>query len=156
MRGPVVLAARVMGRLPMRRRLVRLWQVVWGFPQTFVGFVLFLVLRGPRRRYAFRSAVVTEWSLDSGLCLGMLIFVPRACPQALLLHEYGHTLQSMLLGPLYLPVIVAPSLVWAGVPALYRYRRSHAYSYYRFYTERWANRLSRRVTGEKPEGWYER
>lgn len=114
-----------------------------------------LALRGPRRRYGFRAARVVEWSLGSGLCLGAFVFVPRDCPRTLLLHEYGHSLQSMLLGPLYLPLIVLPSLVWAGTPRLQRFRSAHGYSYYRFYTERWANRLAHRVTGEGPTGWYE-
>ena len=140
---------------PVRFAGARLWQVMWGLPQTVVGLALFLALRGPRQRYAYRSAFVTEWRLSSGLCLGMFIFVPRGCPRTLLAHEYGHTLQSMVLGPLYLPAIVVPSLVWAGTPRLKRYRSAHAYSYYRFYTERWANRLSKRVTGERPEGWYD-
>ena len=136
--------------------LARVWQVVWGLPQTVVGLVLFLALRGPRRCHAYRAAVVTRWRLHSGLCLGMFIFVPEVCSRSLLAHEYGHTLQSMLLGPLYLPAIVLPSLVWAGTPQLRRYRSAHAFSYYRFYTERWANLLSKRVTGDLPEGWYPR
>ena len=140
-----------------RSRLVaaHVWQVLWGLPQTLLGLVLFFALRGPRRRYPFRTAIVTEWSLNSGFCSGMFIFVPRGCLRSLLLHEYGHTLQSLLLGPLYLPVVVLPSLVWAGMPRFERYRSAHEYSYYRFYTERWANRMSLRVTGEKPMGWYD-
>ena len=137
-------------------RLARVWQAVWGLPQSLVGLALFLALRGARRRYAYRSAFVTEWELNSGLCLGMFIFAPRRCPRSLLAHEYGHSLQSMILGPLYLLVIVVPSLVWAGTPRLKRYRSVHGYSYYRFYCERWANLLSMRVTGEIPEGWYQR
>lgn len=141
----------------MRYRLARAWQVVWGLPQTAVGLALFLCLWGRvRRRRSFRSAVVSEWPLDAGLSLGLFVFVPHGCPRALLLHEYGHTLQSLLLGPLYLPVIVVPSLVWAGLPACRRFRARRAYSYYRLYPERWANVLVRRTTGEVPIGWYDR
>lgn len=140
-----------------RARLALAWvcQVVWGLPQTLVGLVLFCVLRGSRRRYRYRSAVVSEWTLDAGLSLGLFVFVPRGCPRALVAHEYGHTLQSLILGPLFLPLIVLPSLVWAGLPRLERMRSSRHYSYYRFLPERWANLLSRRVTGEVPLGWYE-
>ena len=140
----------------MRYRLAQAWQGGWGPPQTLGGLLLFLALRGPRRRGAFRSAVVTEWDLDEGLSLGMFVFVPHDCPRALLVHEYGHTLQSLRLGPLYLPVVVLPSLVWAGLPACRRFRARHNYSYYRFFPERWANLLTRRTTGETPMGWYER
>lgn len=138
-----------------RYLLARMWQVVWGLPQTMAGLALFLGLRRPHGRYGYRSAVVSEWGLSSGLSLGMFIFVPRNCPRSLVAHEYGHTLQSLMLGPLYLPLIVLPSLVWAGLPALERMRRNKGYSYYRFYPERWANRLTRRVTGERPIGWYD-
>lgn len=132
------------------------WQVVWGLPQNVLGLTLLLGLRGPRRRFWFRTAVVTEWTIDAGFSTGMFIFVPRGCPRSLLLHEYGHTIQSLILGPLYLLVIVLPSLAWASTPRLRRFRACRNYSYYRFYCERWANLLVRRVTGEYPEGWYER
>ncbi|MBP3893017.1 MAG: hypothetical protein J6D34_03135 [Atopobiaceae bacterium] len=133
----------------------RAMNVVWGLPQTVVGAALFCALRGWRRCHAFRSAIVTEWRLRAGLSLGMFVFVPRGASRDLVLHEYGHTLQSLFLGPLYLPVIVVPSLVWAGLPRLERYRLRKGYSYYRFFTERWANRLVHRLTGEKSIGWYD-
>lgn len=136
--------------------MARVWQVLWGFPQSVVGLMLCLALRGPRQRYQYRTAYVTEWGLDAGFTSGMFIFVPHGCPRGLLVHEYGHTLQSLLLGPLYLPAIVVPSLVWAGMPRLRRMRSARGYSYYRFYCERWANLLAERVTGETPEGWYQR
>lgn len=138
---------------PLAWRLAPLLQATWGLPQTVLGMLFFLALRRKRRTWWFRSAVVTEWQLASGFSLGQFIFVPRRCPYGLMLHEYGHTLQSLLLGPLYLPCIVLPSLAWAGIPACERYRRRHQYSYYRFFCERWANRLSNRVTGERPIGW---
>ena len=121
--------------------LAQVWQVVWGLPQTVVGLVLFLALRGPRRCHAYRAAIVTRWRLRSGLCLGMFIFVPEVCPRSLLAHEYGHTIQSIILGPLFLPVIGLPSILWASLPACRKYRQTKTVSYYRFYPEAWANRL---------------
>ena len=100
-----------------------------------------------------RSAVVTEWAHDAGLSLGAFIFVPEGCPAELVVHEYGHTAQSLLLGPLYLPVIGLPSLVWAELPTLRRYRARRGVSYYSFWPERWANRLGERVTGESAPSW---
>ena len=69
--------------------------------------------------------------------------------QRIKVHEYGHTIQSVLLGPLFLPVIGLPSLLWANLPACARYRRNRGISYYSFYTEAWANRLGEWVTGEE-------
>ena len=140
----------------MRYMLARIWHVIWGLPQTVVGCAMFLALRRSRRHVSYRSATVTEWRLRSGLSMGMFIFVPEGSTRALLAHEYGHTLQSLMLGPFYLPVIVVPSLIWAGLPQLERMRVRRSYSYYRFSPERWANALSLKVTGVKPEGWYDR
>ena len=133
--------------------LARVVHVLWGIPQALIGATLFFGLRGWHRCYAFRSAIVTEWRLRAGLSMGMFIFVPCGSSRDLVLHEYGHTLQSLFLGPLYLPVIVVPSLVWAGLPRLERFRLRKGYSYYRFFTERWANRLVYRLTREVPTGW---
>lgn len=71
-----------------------------------------------------------------------------------LMHEYGHTVQSCILGPLFLPVIGLPSLLWAGLPVFRRFRERRGVSYYRFYPERWANFLGKRaVTAQrKKEG----
>jgi len=48
-------------------------------------------------------------------------------------HEYGHTLQSAVLGPLYLLVI--------GVPSFLVSQRivGHSGAYHDFYTEHWAD-----------------
>lgn len=59
--------------------------------------------------------------------------------QDTLLHEWGHTRQSLMLGPLYLPVVGLPSIVWAALYGSVIPRSRNGY--YRFYTERWADRL---------------
>ena len=137
-----------------RFTLARLWQAVWGMPQTVVGATMFWLLRRTNRWTRFRSAYVMEWALDAGLSMGLFIFLPRGSARSLLVHEYGHTIQSLMLGPLYLLVVVLPSLAWAGLPRMQRFRDARQVSYYRFYTERWANKLARKVTGETPIGWY--
>ncbi len=119
--------------------LYALGQCTWGLVQTLAGLVVFLSCPGCRHAF-HRGAVVTVWRRWDGLSLGLFVFVPEGEDPRLLRHEYGHTLQSLLLGPLYLPVIGLPSLLWAGLPALKRRRRMRGRSYYDFYTERWADR----------------
>lgn len=130
-------------------------QCTWGFLQSTAGFVTFL-LNIRKKHYLFHGAVVTEWNLRSSLSLGMFIFVTKHTGEDLkrmiTVHEYGHTIQSIILGPLYLFVIGAPSLLWAGIPAFGRMRRRRQMSYYRFYPERWANNLGEKVTKEKSMG----
>ena len=75
-----------------------------------------------------------------------------AVDRRLLVHEYGHTIQSLMLGPLYLVVIGLPSALWLNTPSFARKRRREHASYYAFYTERWANRLGERALGEPSVG----
>ena len=54
------------------------------------------------------------------------------------MHEFGHTIQSRILGPFYLPFIGLPSIGHAGAWNLF----GQEWNYYDFYTESWANRLT--------------
>ena len=128
--------------------LCTLIQATWGLLQNVAGLVVLLVLGRGRRRYRFRAALVTEWALAGGLSLGAFVFVPKGCPRSLMVHEYGHTVQSLILGPLYLPIIGLPSMLWANLPACRNRRRTRGISYYSFFPERWANALGERVCGE--------
>lgn len=134
----------------MKNCLFLIVQCVWGALQTFVGFLLFLAVklawlsqkRSPKI-YRWNGAVVTEWNYGGSVSLGLFIFVSQRGVQSnprLLPHEYGHFIQSMILGVLYLPVIGLPSIIWAGLFGNYRKRHNKAYDW--FYTERWANWLA--------------
>ena len=123
-------------------------QWTWGFLQNIIGLGLFVV-NISKRHYRYKGAIVTEWHYRRGsVGLGMFIFVsvPKqgadpAAVEKTVRHEYGHTLQSVILGPLFLLVIGLPSLLWCA--CFVSYRRKNNVSYYRFYTERWANRLAK-------------
>ena len=134
--------------MSLSRVCLRAVHAVWGLPQNVIGAAAALVtFRRPH--YAFRTAFVTEWPLGSGLSLGLFVFVPSNCPQRLLMHEYGHCVQSLMLGPLYLPLIVLPSLLWAGLPAFERIRRVRGISYFDMPIEHWADVLGERHAGGK-------
>lgn len=152
----------------MKRLLFTILQLTWGLPQTILGAVFYLYWR-PRtdRRYRFHGAFVTEWTVGGGISLGLFIFVsqkasrymsggqeltPEAGKRGVLVHEYGHCIQSLLLGPLYLIAVGLPSYLWANLPALRRWRRSHSRSYYSIYPENWANTLGEMTTKEKSVG----
>ena len=83
------------------------------------------------------------------LCaLGMFIFVPKGLrPEReakLLSHEYGHTFQSALLGPLYLLAVGIPSFLWANLPQNVKRRSMQHIPYESHYPENWAEQLGRR------------
>ena len=132
-------------------------QLTWGILQSAAGAVVLATQAGrPHRMH--HGAVVTEWPSRFGLSLGMFIFIGTrdlqlaasselegSLADRLLVHEYGHTLQSLALGPLYLLVIGLPSLIWARSHRLAACRRRDGRSYYDFYTERWANAWGERI-----------
>lgn len=126
----------------MKRILYTLCQCTWGILQTLIGAVVFMIFI-KRKHYFFNGAVATEWGLNCGVSLGLFIFVDDE--KELMPHEYGHTIQSLILGPFYLLVIVLPSLFWAGLPMFKNMRKNKKIPYSFLYTEKWADYLSRKL-----------
>ena len=125
-------------------------QCTWGVLQTLVGGVMFLVLIR-RRHFIYRCCVVTEWKRPQSASVGLFVFLSESLSgqyrDEVLIHEYGHTVQSLMLGVLYPFAVSLPSAVWCMTPYFERFRRDKGISYYSFYTERWANSLGAKVTG---------
>ena len=79
----------------------------------------------------------------------MFLFVPQRLledfsiddPPFTLKHEYGHAMQSAILGPFYLLVIGLPSSIWCNSRVVFKWRLAHNVDYYDFPTEKWANIL---------------
>lgn len=131
----------------MKTLLFRLWQWTWGFPQTLLGFILYLMNHDkPHRTY--HGCIVTRWGNRGSLGVGMFLFL--GCDhRQVLVHEFGHAVQSLILGPLFLPVMGIPSFLWCNLKPCQKLRREKRVSYYRFYPESTANRLGSLVTGEE-------
>lgn len=147
----------------MRVALYCFIQCTWGAIQSALGLIYFIIHLSDRH-YFYHGAVITEWNAKSSVSLGMFVFVTRepffydklknkytmeALSQRLLVHEYGHTIQSLVLGPLYLIIIGIPSALWGFLPNYHTKRRTKGISYFSFFTEAWANSLGERVTGQK-------
>lgn len=135
----------------MKRIAYAVLQLTWGLPQTLLGFILYLKnLRRPRERY--RLCINTHWKKSGGISLGLFIFTPEAQTvnyEKIRVHEYGHTVQSLILGPLYLPFIGIISYTWANLPYFRRLRKEKRIPYTACFVEAWASRLGERVTGEE-------
>ena len=126
--------------------LFRVWQWIWGFPQTLIGFILWCIHR-KEPHFLYRGCIVTRWKVSGSLGVGMFLFVNddhyRRDPQ-ILIHEFGHAVQSVFLGPLFLPIMGIPSFLWCNLPPCKRLRKEKGISYYRFYPESTANFLGER------------
>lgn len=147
----------------LRTLLCLLVQCSWGLLQTAAGALIFLRYRRCPH-FPYHGAVVTVYPLYSSLSLGPFIFLtdkpPRdrrgqvpfeEIPRRMLVHEYGHTVQSLILGPLYLPVVGLPSTLWAHLPSCQKKWRGKV-SYFSFFTEKNANFLGEKITKEPSMG----
>ena len=144
---------------PLRGILFYLIQWTWGLPQNLIGLLLLPFLRGKRR--FFHGALITEYKRlsftknRSGFSLGMFIYIPETWSEHdkkhLSVHEYGHTVQSLYLGPFYLLAVGLPSVIWCARYArrLERYRM-RGVRYTDRFPENEADRLGERATGMKP------
>ena len=122
--------------------------MTWGFPQTALGLA---ISRMPtvQVRGTYRGEIVASWNRPRGMSLGLFLFLPHAeldrieggGDPFLLQHEFGHAVQSAVLGPLYLPVVGLASAAWSNLPALQRWRTARDYDYYDFIVEKSASRL---------------
>ena len=158
---------------PVVKILTILIQFTWGFLQNFTGFWIMIFLGGRRHRF-FRTALVTDWKMGGGMSLGMFVFMPEKLytsvfsrideakkdPEGglgsytgrdsrVIIHEYGHTMQSLIFGPLYLFLFAIPSVLWANLKFFVKLRRDKDLNYYRFYPERFANFMGTKVTGRE-------
>ena len=114
---------------------------VWQLPQNLLGLVVGLFLKGKRRLSGLPGIppsirFVGAQNMWGGISLGNFVYLRPPVYEKMVRHEYGHCLQSRLLGPFYLLVIGLPSLLWA-----LWWHPGRPVGYYTFYTERWADRL---------------
>ena len=118
---------------------------IWQLPQHIVALIYFgyLVMMckdlGVDSRY--KQATVIPCIMRGAVTLGNYVFVGLNSEyRKTVKHELGHTIQSKILGPLYLIVIGIPSITYCGLRRIFPSLRKK--NYYNFYTEKWANNLS--------------
>lgn len=125
--------------------IVNMFVVLWQLPQTMVGF-LYLIWVVQRIAHIERyktSVVVFVKNSVVAFSVGHLIFVPddfyeQPLNSTLIKHEYGHSMQSIMLGWLYIPVVAIPSMILVMLSFIFP---SIAKKYYTYFPERWADSL---------------
>ena len=128
-------------------------QWTWGLPVNLVGglmFLFFTKIKGYRwQHFGYSKIVYVPWK-GGGLSMGLFIFI-KAQPKSRTwayncrIHEYGHTWQCLLLGPLYYLVIALPSIIWCNCFAGYRKKNNVPYS--AVYCEKWADLWGQKFSG---------
>lgn len=125
---------------------VLLW--LWQLPQNLLGLLLLLIYKREKEYHRLngRRFYYTKEML-SGISLGNYIIMNREDRKDGMKHEYGHSIQSRILGPLYLIVIGLPSGLYNLIDRLVvekavGWERSIRI-YYDMPWERWADVLGR-------------
>lgn len=130
----------------IRKILFYIIEFTWALTQNLVGLTGFLVCKAKGcEQEKFEHAFITYVDKKNfgGVSLGIFIFISAKKTGDVLhdikIHEYGHTIQSAILGPVWWLVIAIPSFIWCGLPAFVNYRKNKDVSYYKAYCEGWSN-----------------
>ncbi len=134
----------------VKRVLFIILQCTWGILPTLVGLFFFIKLKDyPHKTY--RGCIDTRWNTRSGLSLGLFIFTPNdeiKDAKKIRVHEYGHCIQSVVLGPLFV-VIGIISLVWGRNPYFTKQRKEKNLPYTGCFVESWASKWGESATNEE-------
>lgn len=120
---------------------------IWQLPQNILGLLLLLIY-GKERLYHRLNGRRFYYTgeMPSGISLGNYIILWCESYGNSLKHEYGHSIQSRILGPLYLIVIGLPSLcgnIYDRVAHSCWSDSLRAKWYYNQPWEKWADKLGK-------------
>ena len=134
----------------MKKWLFIIWQCTWGLPQTILGAIFWWNIRHYPTHF-YRGCLQTQWSGKGGLSLGLFIFTCKeGSPnyEKIRVHEYGHCIQSLVLGPFYL-ILGLISVCWANIPYFRKLRKEKNIPYTSCFVESWASKWGELVTKEE-------
>ena len=87
------------------------WGIIWTLVGLFALLGTFIFLNKKQRTYQVikgRVVVYLPYTNFGGVSLGIVVIVSQLHP-SLIKHELGHTIQSMLFGPLFIFLVAIPS-----------------------------------------------
>lgn len=112
--------------------------ILWELPQSILALFCYL-LYGEKEVKKYKSCYVIKCRKIAGVSLGRFIFLNDYYDnENIIKHEYGHAIQSLIFGWLYLVVIGFFSWGNTHIWRSYWYGKK---DYYSLYPERWADIL---------------
>lgn len=135
----------------MKKLFLFILDCTWAGAQNLLGLILFRKYRHCKRENFFGACMAYHNEDWGGISLGRFIIINGQKDEKWIastkVHEYGHYIQSLILGPLYLLIIGLPSIIWCNAKRFRKLRENKGVSYFSFYPERWANYLGEKFTG---------
>lgn len=123
-------------------------QSIWELPQNILGLLIWVVVRRKIIRYHKKNNRYFFLTPNFGISLGSIIFWSETDSAVIkikennLEHEFGHSIQSKIFGPLYLLIIGIPSIMRVMYGSLYYLVKKKKWvNYYEGYPEKWADTL---------------
>lgn len=114
---------------------------IWQLPQNIMGIILRLFYKQDYSLWYKDRIIRVCKHFPGGISLGNNVIVKKYPYNTetwnTVKHEWGHTRQSLYLGPMYLLVVGLPSLTWAMLHGNVIKNKD----YYSFWTEAWADKL---------------
>ena len=126
-------------------KFIELLLFVWQLPQNLLGLILLLIYKHEKVYHKLngRTFYYTD-EMPSGISLGNYIIMNREDKRDGMKHEYGHSIQSRILGPIYLIIVGLPSLIGNIYDEIahrhWPYEKSYKW-YYNQPLEKWADKL---------------
>lgn len=124
------------------KKLLKVLLYLWELPQNIIGLLFLLFIKGETKHKLGNIYFYYSKDFPGGITLGEYIILGSK-KEFDVKHEYGHVIQSRILGPIFLIVIGIPSLLHAYLSDYIKCCEKHSDGYYHFYTEKWANKLSK-------------
>ena len=111
--------------------------------QNTIGLLEFKI-KGLKINHKFKDSNIVYINYFDSHVWGKWIFInPNTDDKIIFRHEYGHRIQSYIIGPLYVFVIYIPSYIHYKI---FNLSGKDWSEYYNFYTERLADLLSRKIS----------
>ena len=131
----------------------------WALSQNIAGGIACLLMArsGKHKREFYHGSIITYVDTEKafgGVSIGMFVFMRAGRGEEWThdtrIHEFGHCVQSILLGPLYWIVVALPSFIWCNLPyfAKMHDKPETKHVYYKLYCEGWANVWGAAWSGE--------
>lgn len=135
------------------------WRIIlaatWELPQTLLGLILLLFTKGYGKKPDRMKFANVYWRTPRwGVSLGPIIILGKVFDDyfskekqiQVSKHEHGHTIQSLMFGPIYLLIIGLPSITFN---IMTRWGLLKNKDYYTRYPENWADKLGKVVRWSK-------
>jgi len=128
--------------------IVLVMRCIWELPQNIIGIIVWLMIRRKITKVEIVHKRLFFHTHHFGISLGSFVFWSNSDDAIVWIapnnkeHEYGHTIQSLICGPLYLILVGIPSIsrvVYSSI--YYGLNKTKWANYYKGYPENWADKL---------------